>query len=150
MGADGGMETRLVPREGYEIRTVTITTSAPLSPAGVRHNLKTLANLELLPKAGCGSWTGSAPICVVGTGGYASFPRGAEVTRRGIATAVHESNACPGLTTKMLSKYVDRVRGFEASWQYYPHPDRVVVTGTRCGRFLRSPGRRPGKAGHHG
>jgi UDP-N-acetylglucosamine--N-acetylmuramyl-(pentapeptide) pyrophosphoryl-undecaprenol N-acetylglucosamine transferase len=71
------------------------------------------------------------PDLVVGTGGYASFPVVREAARRGIPTAVHESNACPGLTTKMLSKYVDRVMvGFEESRQYYPHPDRVVVTGT--------------------
>ena len=44
------------------------------------------------------------PDLVVGTGGYASFPVVREAARRGIPTAVHESNAVPGLTTKMLSK----------------------------------------------
>lgn len=54
-----------------------------------------------------------------------------EAARRGIPTAVHESNAEPGLTTKMLSKYVDKVMvGFEESRKHYPHPDRVAVTGT--------------------
>ena len=46
VGADGGMETRLVPKEGYDIRTVTITNfQRSLTPAAVGHNLKTLCNM---------------------------------------------------------------------------------------------------------
>lgn len=132
VGADNGMETRLVPREGYDIRTVTITNfQRSFSPAGIRHNLKTLNNLSRSKKQAAKILDEFQPDLVVGTGGYASFPVVREAARRGIATAVHESNACPGLTTKMLSKHVDRVMvGFEESRQYYPHPERVVVTGT--------------------
>ena len=51
--------------------------------------------------------------------------------RRGIPTAVHESNAVPGLTTQRLAKVADRVMvGYEESRQHYQHPERVVVTGT--------------------
>ena len=47
VGADGGMETRLVPKEGYEIRTVTITNfQRSLSPAAVGHNVKTVLNMN--------------------------------------------------------------------------------------------------------
>ena len=45
------------------------------------------------------------PDLVVGTGGYASFPVVNEAARRKIPTAVHESNAVPGLTTKALSRW---------------------------------------------
>jgi UDP-N-acetylglucosamine--N-acetylmuramyl-(pentapeptide) pyrophosphoryl-undecaprenol N-acetylglucosamine transferase len=49
----------------------------------------------------------------------------------GIPTAVHESNAFPGLTTKRLSKVVDVVMvGFEESRQHYEDQSKVVVTGT--------------------
>ena len=62
-----------------------------------------------------------------------------EAARRGIPTAVHESNAVPGLTTRRLAKVVDRVMvGFEESRAHYPHPERVVVTGTPVrGDFFR-------------
>ena len=51
--------------------------------------------------------------------------------KRGIPTAVHESNAVPGLTTKALSKVVDVVMvGFEESRSHYDDPGKVVVTGT--------------------
>ena len=47
VGADGGMETRLVPKEGYDICTVTITNfQRSLTPAAVGHNLKTLFNMN--------------------------------------------------------------------------------------------------------
>ena len=132
VGADKGMETRLVPREGYKLRTVTITNfQRSLSPEGIRHNWKTLCNLRRSRRQAARILSDFTPDLVVGTGGYASFPVVREAARRGIATAVHESNACPGLTTKMLAKHVDRVMvGFEESRNYYPHPERVVVTGT--------------------
>ena len=50
----------------------------------------------------------------MGTGGYASFPAVRQAARMGIPTAIHESNASPGLTTRTLAKYVDLVMvGFE-------------------------------------
>ena len=48
-----------------------------------------------------------------------------------IPTAVHESNAVPGLTTKQLAGHVDRIMlGLEDSKKYYKQQERVVVTGT--------------------
>ena len=140
VGADGGMECDLVPREGFEIRTVTITNfQRALSPEGVKHNLVTLRNLAVA-RGQAGKILDEFPAdLVVGTGGYASYPVVREAARRGIPTAVHESNAVPGLTTRRLAKVVDRVMvGFEESRAHYPHPERVVVTGTPVrGDFFR-------------
>ena len=132
VGADGGMENRLVPREGYEIRTVTITSFyRSLSASSLKHNLATLRNLSRSKGQAKRILDDFKPDLVVGTGGYASYPVVREAARRGIPTAVHESNAQPGLTTRMLAKYVDKVMvGFEESRRHYPHPERVEVTGT--------------------
>lgn len=132
VGADGGMEQQLVPREGYPIQMVTISSFwRQMNLAGIRHNLTTLRNLGKSKRQAKRILDQFQPNLVVGTGGYASFPVVREAARRGIPTAVHESNAEPGLTTKMLSKYVDKVMvGFEESRKHYPHPDRVAVTGT--------------------
>lgn len=132
VGADSGMETTLVPREGYPVKTVTITSFyRSLSGAAIKHNLTTLKNLSRSKGQARAILDEFRPDLVVGTGGYASYPVVREAARRGIPTAVHESNAEPGLTTKMLAKYVDKVMvGFEESRQHYPHPERVVVTGT--------------------
>lgn len=132
VGADGGMEQELIPREGYPIRTVTISSFwRQMNWAGIKHNLTTVCNLGKSKRQAGAILDQFQPDLVVGTGGYASFPVVREAARRGIPTAVHESNAEPGLTTKMLSKYVDKVMvGFEESRMHYPHPDRVAVTGT--------------------
>ena len=132
VGADGGMETRLVPKEGYDIRTVTITNfQRSLTPAAVGHNLKTLFNMGRSKKQANAILNEFKPDLVVGTGGYASYPVVNAAAKRKIPAAVHESNAVPGLTTKALSKVVDVVMvGFEESRNHYDDPSKVVVTGT--------------------
>ncbi len=132
VGADGGMENKLVPKEGYQIKTVTITNfHRSLAPADIVHNLGTLVNMQRSKKQAQAILDEFRPDLVVGTGGYASFPVVNEAARRKIPTAVHESNAVPGLTTKALSKVVDRVMvGFEESREHYDDRAKVVVTGT--------------------
>ncbi|MBS6215913.1 MAG: undecaprenyldiphospho-muramoylpentapeptide beta-N-acetylglucosaminyltransferase [Clostridiales bacterium] len=132
VGADGGMETRLVPKEGYDLRTVTITNfRRSFTPAAIGHNLKTVVNMGRSKKQAQRILKEFQPDLVVGTGGYASYPIVNAAAARGIPTAVHESNAVPGLTTKALSKVVDQVMvGFEESRSHYDHPEKVVVTGT--------------------
>lgn len=132
VGADGGMETRLVPKEGFDIKTVTITNfQRSLTPAAVAHNMKTLLNMSRSGGQARAILDEFKPDLVVGTGGYASYPVVRTAARRGIPTAVHESNAVPGLTTKALAKVVDVVMvGFEESAAHYDCPEKVVVTGT--------------------
>jgi UDP-N-acetylglucosamine--N-acetylmuramyl-(pentapeptide) pyrophosphoryl-undecaprenol N-acetylglucosamine transferase len=68
---------------------------------------------------------------VVGTGGYASYPMVKYAAGKGIPTAVHESNMVPGLTTKMLENFADRIMvGFEDCRALYRNPEKIVVTGT--------------------
>ena len=132
VGADGGMENHLVPKEGYEIRSVTITNfHRSFAPADIAHNLGTVRNMVRSKQQAARILDEFQPDLVVGTGGYASYPVVKEAARRHIPTAIHESNAVPGLTTKGLSKVVDRVMvGFEESRSYYDDPSKVVVTGT--------------------
>jgi len=132
VGADGGMEVRLVPKEGYDIQTVTITNfRRSLTPAAIGHNVKTLLNMRKSRRQADRILDQFQPDLAVGTGGYASYPIISAAAARGIPTAVHESNAVPGLTTKALAKVVDRVMvGFEESRSHYEQPERVVVTGT--------------------
>ncbi len=140
VGADGGMEERLVPKEGYDIKTVTITNfRRSFTPEDIAHNVRTLLNMRKSKKQSEAILDAFQPDLAVGTGGYASYPIISAAAKRGIPTAVHESNAVPGLTTKALSKVVDLVMvGFEESRNHYDHPEKVVVTGTPVrGDFFR-------------
>jgi UDP-N-acetylglucosamine--N-acetylmuramyl-(pentapeptide) pyrophosphoryl-undecaprenol N-acetylglucosamine transferase len=132
LGAEGKMEMELVPREGYEIKPLKITNiSRGKNFAALSHNIKTLKNVAASNKEAKAIIKDFKPDAVIGTGGYVCYPVLNAASKLGIPTLVHESNAVPGLTTKMLAKKVDRIMvGFEESRQHYPNPDKVIVTGT--------------------
>lgn len=132
VGADGGMELGLVEKEGYPISTVTISNfRRTLSPKQWGHNLKSAWNVVASRRQAAKILKDFAPDLVVGTGGYASFPCVRQAARMGIPTAIHESNATPGLTTRTLAKEVDLVMvGFEEAVSHYDDPSKVRVTGT--------------------
>ena len=132
VGAERGLEKTLVPKAGYDFQTVHISSfHRSFRPREIRHNLISVCNLLRAPGEARRILRAFRPDVVVGTGGYASFPLVREAARMGIPTAVHESNIVPGLTTKMLEPYADRILvGFESCRQYYRHPERVSVTGT--------------------
>lgn len=132
VGADGGMEERLVPKSGYDIKTVTISSFyRSMNLNSLKHNLVTVKNLIVSPAQAKKILKDFQPDLVVGTGGYASFPVVNQAAKMGIPTAVHESNAYPGLTTQRLSKVVNTVMvGFEESKSHYADQSKVAVTGT--------------------
>ena len=132
VGSDRGLEKDLVPKAGYEFRTVHISSfHRSFAPREIRHNLISVYNLMRAPGEARAILREFRPDAVIGTGGYASFPMVKAAAKAGIATAVHESNVVPGLTTEMLEPFAGRILvGFEACRAHYRHPDKVVVTGT--------------------
>ena len=140
LGAEGKMEMDLVPRAGYDIKPLKITNiSRDHSLSGLVHNLDTVKNVLASEIEARRILRDFAPDAVIGTGGYVCFPVLAAAARLHIPTAVHESNALPGLTTRMLADRVDAILvGFEESRRHYPRPERVSVTGTPVrGEFSR-------------
>ncbi|GHV37025.1 UDP-N-acetylglucosamine--N-acetylmuramyl-(pentapeptide) pyrophosphoryl-undecaprenol N-acetylglucosamine transferase [Clostridia bacterium] len=140
VGARDGMETKLVPKEGYPIRTVTARRLRhSLSPKALAYNVKTAAGLLKSRKEAREILLDFKPDMVIGTGGYASYPITAEAARMKIPTAVHESNAMPGWTTRALApKVTHMLVSFEDSQKYYKRATEVVGTPVR-GDFLMSP-----------
>ena len=75
---------------------------------------------------------GFQPDLVIGTGGYVSWPTVKAAAKMGIPTLIHEQNAFPGVTTKMLSKYVDKICiSFEGSEKFFDESVRhkLILTG---------------------
>ena len=132
VGAERGLEKDLIPKAGYDFRTVHISSfHRSMRPAEIRHNLVSVCNLVRAPREARAILRDFQPDVVVGTGGYASYPMVKAAAKAGIPTAVHESNIVPGLTTEMLEPYAGRIMvGFETCRRHYRHPDKVVVTGT--------------------
>lgn len=71
------------------------------------------------------------PDIIIGTGGYICGPVFWSIKNKKIPTVLHESNAYPGATVKMLAKKVDKVLvSFEAAKSKLKKIKQVVVTGT--------------------
>ena len=132
IGATGNMETELVPREGYDIETLTVTNlSRGHDLDAVKHNIETVKNVAHSIREAKKILRSFQPDAVIGTGGYVCYPVIVAAEELKIPCAVHESNAVPGLTTKMLAERVQKIMvGFSDSARHYRHPERVEVTGT--------------------
>lgn len=132
VGARRGIERQLIEEAGWPFRSVEISSfHRSLKPKEIRHNLVSLRNLIRSPGEARALLKEFPADLVVGTGGYASYPVIREAARQGIPTAIHESNAIPGLTTRLLEPHADLIMvGFEECRKNYRHPEKVLVTGT--------------------
>ena len=131
VGGAGGMECTLVPKAGFQLETLDPRSfRRGFSPKAIWHNLTGAYHTALsLGKARRLIRT-FQPDVIVGTGGYASFPLLKEGARVGVPTCIHESNAVPGLTTRMVANQMDRILvSFAESRSQYKRPERVQVVG---------------------
>ncbi len=131
IGATGHMEEKLVPQAGYELKCLPGSgLSRGKNLAAIKKNMNAVKCVLNAVKECKKLFREFEPDCVIGTGGYASFPALYAGARMGIPTCVHESNAVPGLTTKLAASKASRVLvAFEESVQYYRHPEKVEVVG---------------------
>ncbi len=131
IGAEGHMEEKLVPAAGFELVTLPGSgLSRKLNMAGIKKNIhavKCVVNAVSKCKKIIRDFEADV---IVGTGGYASFPAIFAGARLGVPTVVHESNALPGLTTKMAAGVATKVLVcFEESVKHYKNPESVEVVG---------------------
>ncbi len=132
VGAHRGIERQLIEEAGWPFRAVEISSfHRSLKPREIRHNLVSLRNLIRSSGEARALLKEFPADLVVGTGGYASYPVIRAAAKQGIPTAIHESNAIPGLTTRLLEPYADLIMvGFEECRKNYRRPEKVLVTGT--------------------
>ena len=132
MGAEGKMEMDLVPRDGFRILPLKVTNlSRGHHLEDVGHNLVSLKNVIDACREAKRILKEFQPDAVLGTGGYVCYPVLHEASKLHIPTLIHESNALPGLTTKMLANTVSCVMlGYHESARHYPGVTDLRVTGT--------------------
>lgn len=131
VGADDGMETKLVPREGFRLETVKISSyRRSFKPTALAHNVQTVFTIRKALRRAERIIDEFKPDVILGTGGYASYPILKMGTKKNIPTALHEANAVPGLATRMVCDRVDRILvSFEDSRSEYQNADRVISVG---------------------
>ena len=131
IGNRDGMEQRLVSAAGYEIKSVVISGfKRSLSPKSMAENVRTVYRSFASRAAAKKIIREFDPDVCVGTGGYVSGPVILAAADLGYPTLIHEQNAYPGITNKMLSKRVDKVMLAiaDAKKHFDPSAD-FVVTG---------------------
>jgi UDP-N-acetylglucosamine--N-acetylmuramyl-(pentapeptide) pyrophosphoryl-undecaprenol N-acetylglucosamine transferase len=103
VGTAAGIESRVVPREGFALDTIR---SAGLKGKSVASLARGVA---LLPASAVDAWrviSRRRPSIVIGVGGYSSGPVVLLAALRGIPTLLMEQNAMPGVTNRLLARFV--------------------------------------------
>ena len=109
-GTPNGMEAKLVPKAGYRLETIKVAGfQRKISLENIGRNAKAVAYLATSGKRAKEIISGFSPDIAIGTGGYAAGPVIRKAAKMGIPTAIHEQNAYPGVTNRLLSKEVDYV-----------------------------------------
>lgn len=129
VGAENGMEGTLVPKSGYDIKFVKVRGfKRKLSLANIDAAIKAVTSVRAAKKI----IKQFAPDVVVGTGGYASWAAVKAAAKLGIPTVIHEQNAYPGVTTRRLSRYANKVCiSFEDSKKHFDKDvlGKMILTG---------------------
>ena len=130
-GRKEGMEYRLVTQAGYPFHHIEITGfQRHLSLNNIRRNLVTLWNLALSGPKAKRMMRELKPDLVIGCGGYVSGPVVRCAAKQGIKTAIHEQNAFPGVTNKLLAPDVDIVfAAVPAAVEKLGTPEKTMVVG---------------------
>jgi UDP-N-acetylglucosamine--N-acetylmuramyl-(pentapeptide) pyrophosphoryl-undecaprenol N-acetylglucosamine transferase len=125
VGTAKGLETRIVPENGFQLSLIN---SAGLKNVGVAGKIK---GLSLLPKSFLEARQiirQFRPHVVVGAGGYVSGPVLLMAAVMGVPTLVMDSNALPGFTNRQLARFVDKAAlTFEEALPHFGN--KGIVTG---------------------
>ncbi len=127
IGTKEGLESKLIPKEGIKFKTIRVKGI----PRRINKNsLIALRELFYGLRESDRIIKDFKPDIVIGTGGYVSGPVVYRAYRNKIPTIIHEQNAFPGITNKILSRFVDKMAvTFDESIKYFKNPDRIIKTG---------------------
>lgn len=136
VGAKGGMEMSVVPKQGFEIKGVWISgLQRQLSVRNIFRNLLFPLKLIVSLFQSFSILKSFKPDVVVGVGGYASGPMGRAAAFGKVPLVICEQNAFPGLVNRWLKQYASRILlGNEAASKYFPK-EKVTVTGNPIREF---------------
>ncbi|MGM0501657.1 MAG: undecaprenyldiphospho-muramoylpentapeptide beta-N-acetylglucosaminyltransferase [Bacillota bacterium] len=127
VGTADGLESDIVPKAGYDLKTIkaqgfTRRLSFQLVKAVAKTGVGVLESYGIIKNF--------KPDLVLGTGGYVCGPIVLAAALQNIPTMVHEQNAYPGLTNRLLAKVVDKVAlSNPAAKKHFKAQDKLVVTG---------------------
>jgi len=129
LGADGGMETRLVPQHGIAIDTIAIR---GLRGKGVLALLGAPLRVMRAIRAASRVLRARRPSAVISFGGYAAGPGGIAAALQRVPLVVHEQNRAPGMTNRVLVRFARKVlTGFPQTFR--GRDEQLVGNPVRAG-----------------
>jgi len=127
IGTKRGLETKLVPKAGYNIEYIDIE---GFNRKNLLKNIKVIKKLHDSQKKCVKLLRDFKPDCVVCTGGYVSGPVAMAAAKLHIPALIHEQNVYPGFTVSAAEKYVDYVAvSFDETVNHMKDKEKCVVTG---------------------
>lgn len=126
IGTELGIESRVLPREGFPLKTLPIS---GMKGRGLRGLMEALYGIPISFFRSLRIIGRFRPDCIIGLGGYASGPFLIAGKMKGIRCAIIEQNLRPGFTNRILGWVADRIfTAYEESSTYFP-PTKVAQTG---------------------
>lgn len=137
VGTQHGLEKKLVPKAGYDIRYIEIE---GFSRKNMLKNIYVLKKLNDARRDCIKLIKEFHPDCIVCTGGYVSGPMTMAAKKMGVPALIHEQNVYPGLTVKGSEKFVEYVAvSFDETVSHMSQKEKCVVTGNPVrGEILRA------------
>ncbi len=131
IGTAEKLESKLVPEKGYDFYTIDVAGfQRKLTPQNIAKNISAVKKAVTASKRCKDLLKELKPDIVVGTGGYVSGPVLKTAQKLGFKTAIHEQNAFPGVTTKMLASGADVVMlAMPEAKNYLKLNKEPVITG---------------------
>ncbi|HHV74100.1 MAG TPA: undecaprenyldiphospho-muramoylpentapeptide beta-N-acetylglucosaminyltransferase [Thermoanaerobacterium sp.] len=127
VGTENGLEKELVPKSGYTLKTIRVKGFKRKLSIDTIKTIKIAFDGLIDAKKIINDYR---PDVVIGTGGYVCGPVVMTAALMKIPTLIHEQNAYPGLTNKILSRFVDIVAvAFDESKKYFRNKGNIFVTG---------------------
>lgn len=135
VGSRRGIEEALIPKMGYELRTIS---ASGLRGKPFARKLVSLWTIPLGIAASARIIGEFRPDLVIGVGGYASGPVVLAAFLLRIKRAIQEQNAIPGSTNRLLGRLSDAIFiSFQESRSYFPE-SKTILTGNPVRRnFLQ-------------
>ncbi|MBF0358646.1 MAG: undecaprenyldiphospho-muramoylpentapeptide beta-N-acetylglucosaminyltransferase [Magnetococcales bacterium] len=126
VGTPLGLESRIIPQRGKKLALIKV---GKIKGGGIKGRIKTIIGLPLALLSAIKIVRNFQPDVVLGVGGYASAPAVAAAKLLFIPTAIHEQNAMPGLSNRVLSHVVRQIFiSFAAAKDHFSNPN-IQLTG---------------------
>jgi UDP-N-acetylglucosamine--N-acetylmuramyl-(pentapeptide) pyrophosphoryl-undecaprenol N-acetylglucosamine transferase len=126
IGTRKGLEARILPDMGFQLRTIDVE---GIKRKGIAKSISASFKIPWSMFQSLMIVREFSPHMVLGVGGYASGPTVITAHFMGITTAIAEQNAIPGITNRILGRFVDKIfLAFPETKSFFPEK-KVVVTG---------------------